>query len=93
MRRSPVPLIAVVLAVLAAAPVRAGERYALVVTGASAGSPYAEKYLKWRVQFVNILKEKFGYADDHLIVLAEESSAGVGKATREGVQAALSDFR
>jgi len=81
------------LLVLSASPSSAGERYALVVTGASGGSPYAEKYLKWRVSIVNVLREKFGYAEDHLIVLAEEPAGGVRKATREGVQSALADFR
>ena len=53
-----------VLFTIVAAPALAGDQYALVVTGASGGEAYAQKYDKWRTSFVETLKEKFGYADD-----------------------------
>jgi hypothetical protein len=92
---------ALIFAVLAAfafivvpvSSVYAGDHYALVITGASGGDAYAQKYQNWRVTFVSTLREKFGYTPDRTIVLAESESAGVGKATRENVQRALTDLR
>jgi hypothetical protein len=75
------------------APALAAERYALIVTGASGGAPYAEKYDKWRVSLVTTLREKFKYPDDHLFTLAETESRGIGKATRENVQRVLGDLQ
>ncbi|MBI3401438.1 MAG: caspase family protein [Acidobacteria bacterium] len=79
--------------ILSATPVFAGERYALVITGASGGDVYAQKYQKWRAAFTATLGEKFGYAGDRLLVLAETESQGVRKSTRENVRRALGDFR
>jgi len=82
-----------VLALLAASNAVAGERYALVITGASGGAAYAQKYLTWRVALTTTLRETFHYASDHIITLAETESEGVQKATREHVQRALTDLR
>ena len=72
---------------------RAGERYALVVTGASGGPQYAEKYDEWRSSFVQVLQGPLGYAEANVLVLAEEELAGAQKATRENVRAAIADLR
>lgn len=71
----------------------AGERYALVVTGASGGPQYAQKYDAWRTAFVNTLRQTFGYPDDHIVVLADTAGPGVQTATREHVREALAAFR
>lgn len=71
----------------------AAERYALVVTGASGGDAYAKKYDAWRQSFVDTLRESFGYAQDHVIVLAEHDGNGIQKATRENVQHVMADLR
>ncbi len=83
-----------------ASPASAGERYALVVTGASGGEPYAQKYTRWRVSFVDTLRGKFHYDPARLIVLGEALRSGAGQAedgvrpaTRENVRGALADFR
>src|SRR5205823_3055061 len=39
------------------------------------------------------LREKFGYGDDHIIVLAEREGEGVAKATRENVQRTAGELR
>jgi hypothetical protein len=70
----------------------ASERYALVVTGASGGPQYAEKYDEWRSSFVQLLQGQLAYPEDHVHVLAEEESAGTQKATRENVRAAIDDL-
>ena len=71
----------------------AGERYALVVTGASGGDGYAQKYAKWRTSFVDTLRGKFHYDPQRLVVLAEAAADGVKQATRDNVRAALADLR
>jgi hypothetical protein len=78
----------------------AGERYALVITGASGGDAYAQKYAKWRAAFVETLRGKFHYDPQRLIVLAEaprqgsgQAEDGVRPATRESVRAAFADLR
>jgi hypothetical protein len=84
-----------VLALVAAAasPSSAGDRYAVVISGASGGDVYAERYDAWRTSFVAILKDKLGYPMDHVFVLAEKENAGIGKATRDGVQRVFGDLR
>jgi hypothetical protein len=71
----------------------AGERYAMIVTGASGGDAYGQKYDRWRDAFVTTLRETFGYPPDRLKVLAEVEGEGVEKATRENVQRGLLDLR
>ena len=85
--------LAAALLVLTANTAFAGDRYALVVTGASGGDAYAQKYAKWRVSFVDTLRTTFHYEPQRLIVLAETGSEGVQKATRENVRSALADLR
>ena len=71
----------------------AGERYALVITGASGGEQYSAKYDAWRDAFTATLRDKFHYAPDRTIVLAENESDGVQTATREHVRRALTTLR
>jgi hypothetical protein len=82
-----------VAALLVSRAASAGDRYALVITGASGGDAYAQKYTAWRVAFTATLRDKFHYAPDRIIVLAENEGDGVQKATREHVRRALSDVR
>jgi len=84
---------ALLLVLLGASPARAGERYAMVVAGASGGDAYARKYDQWRATFVATLRDKFGYATDRLRIFAETGSEGVQKATRENVHRELLQFR
>jgi hypothetical protein len=78
---------------LAAAPSVAADRYAVVLTGASGGDDYANKYDTWRVSFVSTLRDKFGFDQTHLFVLADHESVGVLLATRANVQRVLGDLR
>lgn len=81
------------LVVTAVSPAFAGDRYALIVTGASGGAEYAKKYDAWRASFEKILREKFEYPDDRVLVLAEEEEGAVKKATRVNVRTALHQLR
>jgi hypothetical protein len=71
----------------------AAERYALIVTGASGGAIYEQKYAKWRASLTTTLRETFGYKDDTLFVLGETEGDGVLKSSRENVQRVLGDMR
>ena len=75
------------LVLVCASVAGAADRYAVVITGASGGSAYAEKYTTWRTSLVTLLKQKLNYPDDRLFVLAESESQNVLKATRENVRA------
>ena len=84
---------ALLLVLVGLNPAFAGDNYAVVITGASGGDAYAQKYDGWRSSLVSILREKFGYPEDHIFVLAEEESQGVRKATRENVKATFGGLR
>src|SRR5215467_4899034 len=75
------------------APSFAGDDYALVVSGASGGDPYAAKYSSWRQSFVSTLRTRFGYPDDHVIVMAETPGTGIRPATRDDVRAMFRELR
>jgi hypothetical protein len=82
------------ITIVGAAPVfAAGDRYALVITGASGGDAYARKYDAWRATFLSTLRERFNYPPDRVLVLAETESDGVQNATRENVRRLLTDLR
>lgn len=72
----PAPVIAVLAAVFiaAAAPARAADRYVVVITGASDGQPYADRYDGWRRSLATTLRERLHIAADHLFQLAEKPS-------------------
>lgn len=71
----------------------ASERYALIVTGATGSPEDATKYQSWRNSLIAVLRDRFGYPGDHIVVLAEEENRGTGKPTRENVRAALADLQ
>jgi hypothetical protein len=89
-------LVALAFVLVAAAPSRAvadEERYAVIITGASGGDAYAEKYTHIRNSFSTTLRESFSYKPDHVFVLAETDTDGAQKATRESVQRVFADLR
>ncbi|HEX7795269.1 MAG TPA: hypothetical protein VF456_12995, partial [Vicinamibacterales bacterium] len=57
---------AIVVICVSAVSASAGDRYALVVTGASGGPQYAKQYDSWRTSFVNTLRDSWNYPDDHV---------------------------
>ena len=85
-------VITVIVSIASPRAVVAADHYALIVTGASGGQQYAQKYAAWRTSLVTTFREKFGYPDDRLLVLSEEGT-GTRKATRDNVRAALADLR
>ena len=79
---------------LVAAPVPADARdfFTLIVSGASGGPQYAERYDRWRSGLVAALRGQPGFREDHLLVLAEAAGPGVGCASREGVRRAVREL-
>jgi hypothetical protein len=89
-------LVALAFVLAAAAPSRAvadEERYAVIITGASGGDAYAEKYTHIRNSFSTTLREAFSYKPDHVFVLGDTETDGAQKATRENVQRVFADLR
>lgn len=92
-RRGLIAGCAIVIALLTAArSARAGERYAIIVTGASGGADYAQKYQTWRTAFAKTLTDTLGYPASHVVTLGEDAAAGA-KATGENVRSALNTLR
>lgn len=71
----------------------AGDRYALVVSGATGGLQYAQRYDAWRTALISILRDQFAYPQDHLIVLTDLAEPSAGQATADHVRAALGQLR
>lgn len=89
-RRSAVVLLTLwVMLVSSPAVVVAEETFALIVSGASGGPDYAERYATWRQGLVSALQGQPGFREDHLEVLAETAGPGVGLASRDGVTRAI----
>jgi len=78
-----------VLVLALASAASAQDRYALVVTGASGGAIYAERYAAWRTALVDKLTRVFGVPREHVVVLTEAPGPGEMPATREGVRRAV----
>lgn len=71
-----------------AAPALAQQRYALVISGATGGDPYAARLSVWRQSMVRVLREKLGFEADRVLVFAEGAD-GAAPATRERIAAAI----
>src|SRR5689334_20019883 len=82
------------LALLLLSPVlaSAGERYVVVVSGASGGEKYAVLQHTWAETIVATLKKRFAFADANIVALTEEND-GSSKATAENVTKLLADLR
>jgi hypothetical protein len=74
---------------LAASTAAASDRYALIVSGASGGPQFAQRYDAWRDALITLLRDTFGYPADHMQVLSDSPSPGTRRSTRENVRAAL----
>jgi hypothetical protein len=78
--------------VVLAAAAEAGERYALIVSGASGGEKYATQQQKWRDDLAAALRNTFVFAEANVVALAEEG-ATTSKATADNVKRLLGDLR
>lgn len=81
-------LLAAVCAVPASASAQTA-RYALVVAGASGEEQYATMHREWVDDLTAVLRDKFGFDADHLVVLTETPEAGEAVANAANVKEAL----
>src|SRR5690348_3133952 len=88
----PAMLLSLLIAVSWPASARSAERYAVIVSGASGGQPYAQKYEMWRTSLADTLVNAFRYPRDHVFVLGETEGAGVLSATRDNVRRLFSSL-
>jgi hypothetical protein len=82
----------VLLATSTPALARAGERYALIVSGATGGPPYVEQYARWTADLSRVLLERMKLAPANLVVLQESQQQTVS-ATAVNVRRAIAAFR
>jgi hypothetical protein len=86
----------VIAAVMAAASPAAaregGERYALIVSGASGGQEYADQYAKWTRELTAILVDRMKIDRDRIKVLTE-ADPGAGASTATNVRQFLGSVR
>ena len=84
-------LLAVTVAALALprAAAAQGDRYALIIEGASGEPQYAQLHRAWLDDLVKVLRDDFKYDAAHLVVLAETPKAGEERSTGENVKAAM----
>lgn len=66
-----------------------GDRYALVVEGASGEPQYATLHRTWLDGLLKVLRDDYKYDATHLVVLSETPKAGEERATAENVKAAM----
>jgi hypothetical protein len=63
------------LALMVAVPAAAGDRYALIVSGANGDATYADQYAKWRESLVTALRDTFVFDASHIVTLFEGGDA------------------
>jgi hypothetical protein len=73
-------------------PVLAGQRYALIVSGASGGPPYQEQYSRWAADLSRVLIERMRFPPSNVVVLRETES-GPAAATAAGIRRAVAAIR
>ena len=71
----------------------AADRFAVIVSGASGGPQFAQRYDSWRDQLLSILRDQFGYPADHIQVLSDSPSPGTRRSTAENVRASIEVLR
>jgi hypothetical protein len=77
---------------LLTSPALAGERYAIVISGAAGGEKYAAQQQKWRADLTAALKTTLAFPDANVLVFSE-ANAGSLRATAANVQRTLGDLR
>ncbi|MDQ3214034.1 MAG: hypothetical protein M3Q85_15255 [Acidobacteriota bacterium] len=77
---------------LCARPVAAQERYAVIVSGASGGPPYAAQYDRWSGDLSRVLGEQFKFSASAITVLADSPPPDVA-ATAANVRKVFTSLR
>lgn len=66
-----------------------GAHFALLVEGASGEEQYAVQHRRWLDALADVLRTRFKYDADHLLILAEQPKAGESHATAVDLRAAI----
>ena len=74
-------LVASILVLASSISASAGERYALIVSGASGGPPYLEQYSRWANELSRVLRERMKFVPANVVVL-EEAGRGADRCDR-----------
>jgi hypothetical protein len=69
----------------------AGERYALIISGAAGGAKYAAQQKKWSADLTTALTSGFGFPESNVALLSEEAT-GTSRATAENVRRLFGDL-
>jgi len=77
---------------LSASPAIAGERYAVIISGAAGGEKYAAQQRKWRAGLAVALKTAFTF-DEANVAVFDEESLGSSQATADNLRKLFSDLR
>ena len=70
----------------------AGERYAVIISGATGGEKYAKQQETWRATLASTLSTSFAFVEGNVVVL-DEDSRGTSKSTAENVRRLFADLR
>lgn len=70
----------------------AGERYAVIISGATGGEKYAKQQETWRATLASTLSTSFAFVEGNVVVLDEESR-GTSRSTAENVRRLFADLR
>ena len=81
------------IAVLCARDARAEERWAIILSGASGGSKYAEQMREWRNTLTSTLVDRYSFAKDKVKVFVDESDKTGTPGNAENVRRVLGDMR
>ena len=82
-----------VLALLLAQEARAEERWALILSGASGGSKYAEQMREWRTTLSSALVDRYGFTAGKVRVFSDETDKTGPQATAENIRRAIGELR
>jgi hypothetical protein len=82
-----------VVALLLAHEARAEERWALILSGASGGSKYAEQMREWRTTLSAALVDRYGFTSGKVRMFSDETDKTGPQATAENVRRAIGELR
>jgi hypothetical protein len=84
--------VAALLLLMPTTPARAVARYALIVSGASGGPPYAEQYSRWAGDLSRVLVDRMKFVPSNVVVLKEGGEA-TASATAVNVRRTIGALR
>lgn len=82
----------VLMLVAAPGAVTAGERYVVIVSGASGGAKYAAQQQTWRDELAIAFKDTFIVPEANVVTLSEQNS-GTAKSTADNIRRLFGDMR